>query len=243
MCRSRPAGSSFRNLGINFDTRLLMHDGISDCVRECGWRVHNILRNRRFYTDSETILFYKSHVLSYIEYRTAAFHFASSSALAPLDAVQSRFLRAVLISDSDSLMHFALAPLSTRRDIAMLGIIHRSVLGKGPPLLHQFFRLDLASPPPRAPPRHSRHLVDPCGLRSPDYLLNSALGSVRIYNLLPNSVVRAKSVNNFQSSLQLLLRGYLCSPSSALDWQYLFSPRTALAHHPLRHSRNWRPPA
>lgn len=147
LSRSRPAGSCFKVLGINLDTRLLMHDGISDCVRERGWRIHNILRNRRFYTDSEIILFYKSHVLSYIEYRTAAFHFASSSALAPLDAAQSRLLRAVHISDFDALMYFWLAPLGTRRDMSMLGIIHRSVLGKRPPLPHQFFRLDSTAPP------------------------------------------------------------------------------------------------
>ena len=36
-------------------------------------------------------------------------------------------------------MHFNLAPLDIRRDIAQLGLIHRTVLNKGPPHFKEFF--------------------------------------------------------------------------------------------------------
>ena len=56
----------------------------------------------------------------------------AKTTLAGIDAVQTRFLRECGLSDEDALLHFNLAPLEARRDIAMLGFKHRSVLGYGP---------------------------------------------------------------------------------------------------------------
>ena len=50
-----------------------------------------------------------------------------------LDAVQTRFLRDAGVDEVEALMHFNLAPLSLRRDIAVLGVVHRAALGEGPP--------------------------------------------------------------------------------------------------------------
>ena len=80
-----------------------MDEAISDCAQEAGWRIHSILRSRRYHTDSEIVGLYKAHVLSYIEYRTPAIAHSSSSALSLLDNVQSRFLRSLHISDFESL--------------------------------------------------------------------------------------------------------------------------------------------
>ena len=43
--------------------------------------------------------------------------------------------------EKQALQQFMLAPLSSRRDIAMMALIHRTVLGKGPPHFSTFFRL------------------------------------------------------------------------------------------------------
>ena len=102
------------------------------------------------------------------------------------------------INKEVALAHCTLAPLAVKRDIAMLGIIHRTVLGKGPLEFKQFFALDASGGPARGGRRHSKHLVDPCSLRSPEYVVRSALGAVRVYNLLPESVVSATRVNSFQ---------------------------------------------
>ena len=49
------------------------------------------------------------------------------------DAVQSGFLKDTAVSEVIALVKFHLAPLSTRRDVAMLGLIYRTALGKRPP--------------------------------------------------------------------------------------------------------------
>eukprot|EP00969_Alexandrium_andersonii_P067262 2967486-Alexandrium_andersonii.AAC.1 len=77
--------------------------------------------------------------------------------------------------------------------MALLGLIHRTVLGFGPEEFRNFFRLGDSVCTPRAPRRHARHLIDPCGLRWPDYALHSALGVARLYNILPDSIVNTTS--------------------------------------------------
>ena len=83
---------------------------------------------------------YKQQVLSYIEYRTPAIYHATASVLGRLDRLQDSFLRVLGISKEDALLYFNLAPLSMRRDIAVLGLLHRSAIGHGPPQFHEFFK-------------------------------------------------------------------------------------------------------
>ena len=82
--------------------------------------------------DAELLGLCKAHVLSFVGYRTPAVYHAASSTLAPLNAVLASFLKQVGISEMDALISFHLAPLASRRDMAMLGAIHRAVLGEGP---------------------------------------------------------------------------------------------------------------
>ena len=58
-----------------------------------------------------------------------------------------------------ALIHFSLAPLECRRDMAMLGFIHRIALGKGPPPFQQFFVKD-----------NSGCLIDPRDQHLPEHL-------------------------------------------------------------------------
>ena len=61
---------------------------------------------------------YKSHILSYVEYRTPAVFHACTTVLHPLDRVLQNLFRQINMSDEEALLNFNLAPLSTRRDIA-----------------------------------------------------------------------------------------------------------------------------
>ena len=88
-------------------------------------------RSRGLYTDSDLVVLYKSHLLSYLEYRTPAIYHATRAVLCRLDAVQTRFLKDIGVDEVTALLGFHLAPLSARRDMALLGLIHRVVLGKG----------------------------------------------------------------------------------------------------------------
>ena len=131
------------------------------------------------------IVSYKAHLLGYLEYRTPATYHAARTVLSRLDAVQTRSPRDVGVNDVSALVKFQLPLLPTRHDIAMLGLIHRTVLGNGPKQFRDLFRRD---------PLHPTKLVDPRKDSKSPLIKRSALGLVAVYNLLPQSVVCAKSV-------------------------------------------------
>ena len=114
-----PSGGPTKLLGVEFDNRLRMNVAVHKCACRAAWKTKSLLRSRRFCSDSDLIMLYKSHVLSYIEYRTAGIHFASSSVLREIDDVQTRYIRQLNLSEEAAFMHFNLAPLETRRDIAI----------------------------------------------------------------------------------------------------------------------------
>ena len=117
-----------------------MGEAVAEVVREAGWKLRNLLRARRYYCDADLIILYKAHILSFLEFRTPAIYHARRDALSRLDKVQSRFLRKAGMDEVSALMHFNLAPLQMRRDIAMLGVLHRAALGEGPPQLKELFQ-------------------------------------------------------------------------------------------------------
>ena len=155
---------------------------VDTCVREAAWRYRTLLRTHRFVTDAELVGLFKAHVLSFVEYRTPGVYHAAASILLPLDRVLSSFLRKVGISEIDAMVHFKLAPLASRRDIAVLGVIHRAVLGEGPPQLRDLFQLDRSAL--RRSARHTRH-----GRQlALDMIMKSVLGLCHVYNLLPANI-------------------------------------------------------
>ena len=74
-----------------------------------------------------------------MEYRTAAIYHASTTLLEGVDRVQKGFLAEFGVDEVCAFEAFNLAPLCLRRDLAMLGLIHRSVLGQGPMQFKRFF--------------------------------------------------------------------------------------------------------
>ena len=234
LCPRFPRGPNFRILGINFDCRLRMQDAAAEMTDEIGWKIRTITRVRRYYNESEIIGLYKSHILSYIEYRTPAIYHACSSTLAKVDKIQRHFVQSLGMSELDALIHFKLAPLSARRDIALLGLIHRTVLGGGPQQFQRFIR-----PPWRhqsvvtSARRHRFHLEDVLIPSSLQLCSRSIFGLLRVYNLLPAEVVESSfSVSSFQGRLQELLLSRAIV--GCADWADTFSPRIPSYEHPLR---------
>ena len=222
---SDPWGSSFKLLGVPFDTGLSMAGAVSELVSAAGWKLRVILRTRRFYSDADLVLFYKSHLLSFLEYRTSAIYHATRAVLSRLDGVQCRFLRDIGVNEIDALVTFHLAPLATRRDIAMLGLIHRTILRKGPPQFSAFFQRD---------EQYVRKLIDPCRACRCPLIRRSALGLVAIYNMLPHSVTCEKSVSSFQKRLQDIVLSL--ATAGHPQWVQAFSPRLPVATHPLKNN-------
>ena len=98
-----------------------MSDAVTELVSKPAWKIASMLKTAPFFTDGELINLYKSQLRSYLEYRTATLYHACDTLLAPLDAFQQKLLRELCISEEDALFNFNLAPLSSRRNIAMLG--------------------------------------------------------------------------------------------------------------------------
>ncbi len=131
-------------------------------------------------------------------------------------------------------MIFRLAPLGARRGMAMLGAIHRTVIGKGPQHFHRWFYLDTTEAyghTRRGERRHRFQLVSYRTGGQTNTLARSAMGFVDAYNMLPGYIVDATSVSSFQGFLQGLLSAR--AAGNCQDWADTFSPRLPLHLHPL----------
>ena len=103
--------------------------------------MRTLLNTRRYYSVASVIRLYKIHILSYIESGTPAIFHAARTHLDLIDRVQLSFLNELGVSVEEALLHFNLAPLHARRCIAILGLMHRTVLGGGAPPFKQWFIL------------------------------------------------------------------------------------------------------
>jgi len=134
LSHARPSGMNFKILGIQVDCELNMMNAIEDTAQQASVKLATLMRTTKFYDARQLMDMYKSHVLSFIEYRTPAIYHASTTALDAIDRIQKRFLRHIGISEEDAVQHFNLAPLACRRDMATLGLIHRTL-----PMLERLF--------------------------------------------------------------------------------------------------------
>ena len=208
-----------------------MGNAVSILSKEAGWRLKAVWRPKRFFSKHQLLNLYKCQVLSYIESGVAGYYHAAPSILDALDRIQRRLLRELGVSEEETLETHKLAPLQTRRDIAMLGLLQRIAWREAPQQLLELFPFA----PPRAADgmptrlrvrRHVWQLQEP--VFRTDVLQRSLFGLTVVYNLLPPEVVAQKSVSKFQSSLQMAVRK--AALMNVNGWQVLLS----LRHRPVR---------
>ena len=125
---------------------------------------------------------------------------ASPFLLEALDDILTSLLVTLGISHAEALMHFNLAPLDTRRDIAQLGLIHRSVLNKGPPHFKLLF------PRIQSINGHFRSVFNRAHGCNAGYIKHSIFRLIGYYNRLPFEIIEIDDVSTFQSELQNLVR-------------------------------------
>ena len=88
-------------------------------------------------------------------------------------------------------------------------MIHRTVLGAGPPQFQKWFYLDMSTPAYRTRlqvAKHNKQLYDWLGAGQTELLRRSLLGQVRVYNKLEQEVVNHKTTKAFQKALQNVLK-------------------------------------
>ena len=175
LSRADPAGSCFKLLGVQFDCHLFMAEAVRTLACNVRWKQKMLLRARRYFNLNDILTQYKQQILSYIEYRTPAIYHATTSVLSQLHKTFDVFLSDLWIPREAALLEFNLAPLGMRRDIAMLGMIRRAAIVKGPPHFRKLFRRRAGS----------RLLVDPLAGRNVSLFMNrSARGVCKVYNTL-----------------------------------------------------------
>ena len=133
----RPAvNKSFRVLGTIFDSALNMEDEISARVGKAKPKVTAILRCRQYYDKEDLVKQFKTHVWCILEGNVGGFYHACDTILGRLDQVQESFERALDFAPGEAFFAYNLIPLTTRRDIAMLGFIFRCAKGLAPEAGH-----------------------------------------------------------------------------------------------------------
>ena len=139
--------------------------------------------------------------------------------------MQRGFLQGILSVDFNAFSVYNFAPPSLRRNIGILGLIHKRVLG----LAHTEFEKFMPFVPAsyyesRVRPRHNKML----STRRSDIIYRHAIfnrsifGSVDIYNRLPQWLVDIDSVSGFQHELTAIAKTR-CD-NGIEDWQFSFSP-------------------
>ena len=221
LSHENPSPSTFRVLGVEFDCKLSMRNAIAEISQAMRWKLIMITRSRKYHSDSDLVTLYKAHVLSYIEYRTAAIYHATQGEISIIDRMQAGFLRELGISENDVLLHFNLAPLHTRRDIAMLGVIHRAATGRGPPQLRALFKPAQHRISSRRHRYFLQHVLEGNFL---EIARRSAFGLVSIYNSLPGQFVDdGCNVSTFQSRIQKHLKELV--ENGVHDWARTYCVR------------------
>ena len=221
-------GENFKVLGCVFDSQLLMHAAARHVATEAGWRLKVLLRSKRYFTTPELVRLYKAQILSFVESSTSALYHAAASTLSRIDRVQDRFLSEIGLSTLQALKDYRLAPLRARRDMAMLGLLHRVNLNTAPCQLASFFpKLGVRSEPLQRQrlrhwrALHSKQLGTVATHFSSEVMKNSLFGLVHCYNQLPQRVADSLSVKALQRSLQATL--VTLADKGCEDWSLLYA--------------------
>ena len=152
------------------------------------------------------------------------FH-AADYLLNKLDETQKRFLRELDITEEEAFMQHNFAPSQLRRNIAILGLMHKRVIGECHPIFRKLLPLCTDAGQPGYPNGHNKQLYG--HLHEVSFQMGlycrSILAMVYRYNMLPQNVVDATTVKEFQKRLTLTARMHCAAGTN--EWQELFSRR------------------
>ena len=172
---------------------------------------------------------FKTHVWCHLEFSHGAMYHAANVHLAALDGAQSSFTHSLGLSVEDAFLRFNFAPLCLRRDIAILGLLHKITLGLAHPSFSDVFPMRSAvhvheHDTRQERRRHSKQFVEHCDGGQTGYFGKSIFSACRVYNFLPSYMVIAKTVSQFQSFLTKDSR--LACRNKQESWPHLYYCRS-----------------
>ena len=191
---------------IDFNMR--MHSTVKQILPKIRPKITAILRTRGYYSTSNLILQFKTPIWGLIESNMGGYFHAAASLLEKIDNAQARFLRELDLTPEFASIEYAFAPPSLRRNIGMLGFLHKRVLGNCHPSVASLLPFWTDQPECIRSRGHSKklygHNVEIQFQRA--MYNNSVFGMTDIYNNLPQQAVDATSVSAFQKYLTHVAR-------------------------------------
>ena len=196
-------GDGFRLLGCFMDLDLRMRTAVDQLLAKIRPKSKAILRTRGYYSVPELLQQYKTHIWGLVECNAGAFFHVVSSLLLKIAQVQDNFLHKLNLSNSEAFLKFNFAPTILRRNIGILGFLHKRVLGLSHPSIEKLLPWYSQRFDESRGLGHNKqlygHSVEISHQRS---LFNrSIFAMVDIYNNLPQEIVDASNVKLFQSLL------------------------------------------
>ena len=221
------SGEDFKLLGCMIDPKLTMHTAIDTILSRIRPKMRALLRTRGHYTHAALISQFKTHIWGLMECNNGAIFHAATSYLDKFDSVQRGFLNELPCTEQDAFLLYNFAPPTLRRDIGILGLLHKRVLGLCHPVYEEIFPWHtsiFASPRPG----HSKQLYG--GFRECHFqhalFQRSIFAMVDIYNNLSQEIVDSQTVSAFQSKLTEIAREN-CKNNTP-RWQFTYNTR---GHH------------
>ena len=196
--------SEFNLLGVLMDSALSTCPLIDRLLKKARAKARAIARMRHMYSLEALLNQFKSHIWSFIEYCSGAIVCAKPQDRRRIDKMQRGFLYQLECDDVTAFVDYNFAPPSLRRAIAMLGFIHKRVLGSCHPLVAQVLPYSNDA----AARYHTKCLVshfdEVRGFRSS--YDNSIWVFVLVYNRLPQELIDTGCVHTFQAKLNQLAK-------------------------------------
>ena len=122
-------GDPFKLLGLLVDCKLTMLPAVEKILSQIRPKVRAILRSKRYYEVKELIAQFKTHIWGVMECHSGGLFHVSDTALQKLDQVHYHFLRELGVDARQAFTEFNFAPPILRRNIGILGLLHKRVLG------------------------------------------------------------------------------------------------------------------
>ena len=119
------------------DPQLKMNAAIDKLVGAMRPKIKAMLRMRGTYKLDEFRQF-KTHIWGFLEYHCGSIAHASDTALKKLDRLYYSYLEELRLDDRVACLDFNFPPPAVRRNIALLGFLHKRVLKQCHPALIKF---------------------------------------------------------------------------------------------------------
>ena len=202
-------------------------------MRKVAPKIKALLRTRPYYSTSDFVRQYKTHVLAFAEANIGATYHATQTVLEPLDRSLDIFLRDLQLNARSAFLERNTASLNMRHDIAMLGFLHKRVLGDTHGDICCLFLLFLEPEARRCTrlqiDRPSRLFQETFDGTHPAPIRRSIFGLTRVYNKLPQHIVDGEFCNEFQHHFNVYAKER-CR-AGALERRMIYSPGRELYGH------------